>query len=387
MGSTGATARALRAAGMALLALNMLGVTVYAFAANTWTGNGGAGLASSVILAGAYGAVGAVIVSRRPEVPIGWLLLLCGVLWSAGLWNVWPQHIVDTGGRLHGFAAFVADDQWIPWPVVAVPAIQLPLLLLPDGRLRSPRWRPVMATAITAMVVATLSLMLTPGRVESFPQLHHPGIPGSRPVLVATLIVAAAVLVLIAFVGLGGLVREYRRARDLERQQLRWLALGGCGAVLALATGAVTSQEGWGTILSSLGLASIPVSIGIAVLRYRLYDLGRLVSRTVSYLMLTALLVGAYLGIAAIAGLVTGGGNAGVAAGTLVAAGLFQPLRRRVQAVVDRRFDRTKYDAAHVVDGFAARLRDAVSVEAVVNDLIDVTCGALQPASLSVWRR
>lgn len=386
MSPTGTSARVLRGAGIALLALNVLGVTVYAFAADTWSGHGGAGLASSMILAGTYGAVGALIASRRPQVPIGWLLLFCGVLWSAGLWNVWPQHIVDSGGRLTGLAAFVADDQWIPWPLVAVPAIQLPLLLLPDGRLRSERWRPVAKTTIAAMVVATLSLMLMPGQTESFPQVHHPGIPGSRAVLTVTLIVAALILILVAIVGLVGLVREYRGSRDLERQQLRWLALGGCGAVVALATGAVTSQSSWGTIASSLGLASIPASIGIAVLRYRLYDLGRLVSRTVSYLMLTAVLVGVYAGIAAVIGLVAGNGTFSVAAGTLVAAGLFQPIRRRVQAVVDRRFNRAKYDTGRIVDGFAARLRDAVSTESVINDLVDVTGRVLQPASVSVWR-
>ncbi|HET7311585.1 MAG TPA: hypothetical protein VFJ17_09690 [Mycobacteriales bacterium] len=383
---TGTAARALRAAGIAVLVANLLGVTVYAFAAHTWSGHGGAGLASSVILAGAYGVVGVLIASRRPDVPIGWLLLFCGALWSVGLWNVWPQHIVDTGGRLTGFAAVVADDQWLPWPIVAVPAIQLPLLLLPDGRLRSRRWRPVAMTAIAAMVVATLSLMLMPGQTDSFPQVHHPGIPGSRAVLSATLVVAAVILVAVAVFGLVGLVREYRRARDLERQQLRWLAAGGLGAVLALATGAVTSQAGWGTIVSSLGLASIPASIGIAVLRYRLYDLGRLVSRTVTYLLLTTVLVAVYVGIAAVAGLVTGGSNAGVAAGTLVAAALFQPLRRRVQAIVDRRFNRTRYDVTRIVDGFAGRLRSAVSTEAVIVDLIDVTGRALQPASVSVWR-
>ncbi len=383
---TGATARVLRALGIALLGLNIVGVTVYAVAASTWTGKSGPGLASSLILAGVYGVVGAVIVSRRADVPIGWLLLFCGVLWSAGLWNVWPQHIVDSGGRLHGLAAFVADDQWLPWPIVAVPAIQLPLLLLPDGRLRSPRWRPVAKAAIAAMVVATLSLMLMPGQSESFPQVHHPGIPGSRSALTATLVVAAVALMVVAVIGLGGLVREYRRAKDLERQQLRWLAVGGAGAVLALVTGAVTSQAGWGTVVSSLGLAAIPASIGIAVLRYRLYDLGRLVSRTVSYLLLTTVLVAVYVAIAAVAGLVTGGNNAGVAAGTLVAAALFQPMRRRVQAVVDRRFNRTRYDVARIVEGFAGRVRDAVSTEAVIGDLVDVTGRALQPASLSVWR-
>lgn len=383
---TGVGARVLRVAGIALLLLNILGVTVYAFVADTWTGHGGPGLASSVVLAGSYGAVGAAIVSRRPNVPIGWLLLLCGVLWSAGLWNVWPQHIVDTGGRLHGLAAFIADDQWIPWPLVAVPAIQLPLLLLPDGRLRSPRWRPAMRVAIGAMAVATLSLMLMPGQSESFPQVHHPGIPGSRQVLTVTLVVAAAALMLVAAIALIGLVREYRRARDLERQQLRWLAAGGCGAVLALVTGGVTSQDGWGTIASSVGLAAIPASIGIAVLRYRLYDLDRLVSRTVSYLLLTTVLVGVYVASATLAGLVAGGNNAGVAAGTLIAAGLFHPLRRRVQSIVDRRFNRTRYDVTRIVDGFAGRLRDAVSMEAVIVDLMDVTGQALQPSTVSVWR-
>src|SRR4051794_2728474 len=383
---TGATLRVWRAVGMSVFALNIVGVAIYALTVRAWTGNGGYGLASTMILAGTYGVVGAVITLRRPEVPIGWLLLACGVLWSGGLWNIWPQHVVDTGGRLTGVAAFVADDQWLPWPLVAGPAIQLPLLLLPDGRLRSRRWRPVAKATVAAMVVATLSLMLSPGQSDSFPQVHHPGLTSLRPALTVMVIVAAVVLFLSAVVGLAGLIREYRRSRDLERQQLRWLAVGGCGAVLALATGAVTSQSGWPTLLSSAGLAAIPASIGLAVLRYRLYDLGRLISRTVTYLLLTTVLVGVYVGIAALAGLVMGGGSAGVAAGTLVAAALFQPLRRRLQDAVDRRFNRTRYDSTRIVDGFAARLRTSVSTDAVVVDLIDVTGRAFQPATVSVWR-
>jgi hypothetical protein len=384
MSSSRTTARALRRVGIALLAADFVGVTVYSFAVGAWQAHGGE-LVSSMVLGGTYGAVGALIATRRPEVPIGWLLLGCGVLWSVGLWTVWPEHIADTGGRLTGLAAFIADDNWLPWPLVAVPAIQLPLLLLPDGRLRSPRWRPAAIVAVGSMAVASLSLMLNPGSVDGFPTLHHPGIQSLHPLLVGTVIAAAVALFAVAVIGLAGLVREYRSAHGVERQQMRWLAAGGSGALLALATGAFTPQNGWGSAASSFGLACIPMSIGVAVLRYRLYDLGRLVSRTVSYVLLTVTLVAVYFCIAAVSGLVAGGGTLGVAAGTLVAAALFQPLRRRLQEVVDRRFNRARYDAVRTVDAFSAHLRETVSTESVLVELTQVTSRALQPATVSVW--
>src|SRR4051812_5264542 len=214
MSPTGTTARMLPRVGIALLAANFLGVLAYLSAIGSWRTPWGDVL-SSMLLAGSYGAVGALIATRRPRVPIGWLLLGCGVLWSVGLWDAWPLHIVDTGGRLTGFAAFVADDNWLPWPLVAVPAIQLPLLLLPDGRLRSPRWRPVAVAAVIAMVVASLGLMLDPGPVDSFPMLHHPGIRTLKPLFVGMVVAAAVVLFLVAVIALVGLVREYRRAQGV----------------------------------------------------------------------------------------------------------------------------------------------------------------------------
>ena len=309
-------------------------------------------------------------------------------MWSQGAWTVWPRHIAATGGHIDGFAAFVADANWLPWPVVAVPAIQLTLLLLPDGRLRSPRWRPVAAITVAAMVIATLSLQLTPATNDEagFPQVHHPGVESWKPFLVVAIVTAGITLFLVTLANFIGLFLEYRRADDVERQQLKWLAAGGCGAVLSLGTGGFTTGTAW-SVVSSLGLAMIPASIGVAVLRYRLYDLGRFVSRTVTYVVLTGVLVGVYVGIATGVGLVAGGNSLGVAAGTLVAAALFQPLRRRLQHLVDRRFNRAQYDAARTVDAFAARLRDTVSVQSVSDDLLSVTLGVLEPATASVWLR
>jgi hypothetical protein len=385
---TSAGWRALRWFLSVLLAFDVVGPLVYVALVHGWHDGVGDDIGSALLLGLSYGIVGLLIASRRPQVPIGWLLLGTGALWSQGAWTVWPRHIAATGGHLDGLAAFVADSNWVPWPVVAVPAIQLTLLLLPDGRLRSPRWRPVAAVTITAMVVATLALMLTPGNNADagFPQVHHPGIVALKPALVAAIIAAAIALFVVTVANFVGLFREYRRADDVERQQLKWLAVGGCGAVLSLSTGAWTQSTLW-SFASGLGLALIPSSIGIAVLRYRLYDLDRLLSRAVAYLLLTGVLAGVYLGIAATSGLVAGGNTIGVAAGTLVAAALFQPLRRRLQHVVDRRFNRARYDASRTVDAFAGRLRDTLSTQSVVEDLLQVTGGVLEPATASVWLR
>jgi hypothetical protein len=183
-------------------------------------------------------------------------------------------------------------------------------------------------------------------------------------------------------------VLRFRAARGVERQQLRWVAAGAAAAVAGLIGGAVAPQD---TLLSSVLYASVlcvPVAVAVAVLRYRLWDLDRLVSRTVTYALVTALLVVPYLLVVPAASrLAAGSGSLAVAAATLAVAALFQPLRRRVQDLVDRRFNRRRYDAARTLDAFAARLRDQVDLDALEGELLGVVDQTMQPATSTLWLR
>jgi hypothetical protein len=183
-------------------------------------------------------------------------------------------------------------------------------------------------------------------------------------------------------------VLRFRASRGVERQQLRWVAAGAAGAVVGLLAGTVLPQK---TLISGVLYAMVlcvPAGVAVAVLRYRLWDLDRLVSRTVTYALVTALLVVPYLLIVPAAGrLVQGSGSLAVAAATPATAALFQPLRRRVQDLVDRRLDRRRYDAARTVSGFATRLRDQVDLDALSAELLAVVDHTMQPAEASLWLR
>ncbi|MGH3100133.1 MAG: hypothetical protein ACRDPU_04035, partial [Thermoleophilia bacterium] len=192
----------------------------------------------------------------------------------------------------------------------------------------------------------------------------------------------------ILVVSLACVVLRFRSSTGIERQQLRWVVAGAAGAVVGLFGGALAPQR---TLVSSVlyaGVLCVPVAVAVAVLRYRLWDLDRLISRTVTYAVVTALLVLPYLAIvAAIPRLAEGSGSLAVAAATLAVAALFQPLRRRVQDLVDRRFNRRRYDAARTLDAFAARLRDQVDLDALEGELLGVVDQTMQPTQASLWLR
>jgi hypothetical protein len=188
--------------------------------------------------------------------------------------------------------------------------------------------------------------------------------------------------------GVASLVVRYRPSSGVQRQQLRWVALGGCCAFVGIAIGAPSPDSPVGLVAGVVAANALPVSIGVAVLRYRLYDLGRLVSRTVSYAVLSALLVGVYVAVVSTASrIVPADSSLAVAASTLTAAALFQPLRLRVQRVVDSRFNRARYDAERIVAGFTRTLRDEVDLDAVRDDLLRVVDGAVQPSAVGLWLR
>jgi hypothetical protein len=333
-----------------------------------------------------YATVGLVLGLRRPANPIGWLFAASGLLWSLWIpWDVWIGQLFRAGRPLPLAAQLAAVTGEFSWASAIALGITLPALLLPDGRLRSRRWRVVVATAVFGATVAPLAGSLTPGQLQEteIPFDNPFGLGGAAVTAASVLTLTAVVLHWLSLVAaLASLVLRFRASRGVERQQLRWVAAGAALTLVGLLAGAFVAAAGYAAVLC------VPVAVAVAVLRYRLWDLDRLVSRTVTYALVTGLLVLPYLLVVPAAGrLAAGTGSLGVAAATLVAVAAFAPLRRRVQALVDRRFNRRRYDAARTVDRFAVRLRDQVDLDAVRAELLVVVEQTVQPTQASLWLR
>ena len=337
-----------------------------------------------------YATVGLVLSLRRPANPIGWLYAAAGLVWSLAIpGDSWLYQLVAEHRPLPLAAQVAAVFGEFSWAPATVLGVTLPALLVPDGRLRSRRWRPVAATSMVAAVLVVVGGGLAPARLEDLPIANPFGLAGPAGAVAGLLANVGTLLWVATMVAsLACVVVRFRSSRGVERQQLRWVAAGAAAAVAGLLGGAAVPQ---GTVLSGVLYSSvlfIPLAVAVAVLRYRLWDLDRLVSRTVTYAVVTALLVVPFLLIVPAAGrLVGGSGSLAVAAATLAAAAVFQPLRRRVQDLVDRRFNRRRYDAARTVEGFAAHLRDQVDLDALRAELLAVVDQTMQPVGASLWLR
>ena len=337
-----------------------------------------------------YATVGLVLSLRRPANPIGWLYAAAGLVWSLAIpGDSWLYQLVAEHRPLPLAAQVAAVFGEFSWAPATVLGVTLPALLVPDGRLRSRRWRPVAATSMVAAVLVVVGGGLAPAQLEDLPIANPFGLAGPAGAVAGLLANVGTLLWVATMVAsLACVVVRFRSSRGVERQQLRWVAAGAAAAVAGLLGGAAVPQ---GTVLSGVLYSSvlfIPLAVAVAVLRYRLWDLDRLVSRTVTYAVVTALLVVPYLLIVPAAGrLVGGSGSLAVAAATLAAAAIFQPVRRRVQALVDRRFNRRRYDAARTVEGFAAHLRDQVDLDALRAELLAVVDQTMQPVGASLWLR
>jgi hypothetical protein len=337
-----------------------------------------------------YATIGLVLSLRRPANPIGWLYAAAGLVWSLAIpWDPWLVQIVAEHRPLPLAAQVAAVFGEFNWAPATVLGVTLPALLVPGGRLRSRRWRPVAATGVAAATLAVVGGGLAPAQLEDLPIANPFGLAGPAGAVAGLLAAAGSVLWAATMVAsLACVVVRFRSSGGVERQQLRWVAAGAAAAVAGLLAGVAVPQR---TVISSILYAMvlcIPLAVAVAVLRYRLWDLDRLVSRTVTYAVVTALLVVPYLLIVPAAGRVAqGSGNLAVAAATLAAAAAFAPLRRRVQGLVDRRFNRRRYDAARTVEGFAARLRDQVDLDALSVELLAVVDQTMQPAGASMWLR
>jgi hypothetical protein len=337
-----------------------------------------------------YATVGLVLALQRPTNPIGWLYAAAGLVWSLSTpGDAWLGLLVSEHRPLPLAAQVAAVYGEFNWAPATVLGVTLPALLVPGGRLRSRRWRPVAATAMLAAALVVVGAGLAPARLEDLPIANPFGLAGPAGAT-ATMMAATGTILWVAtmITSLTCLALRFRSSVGVERQQLRWVAAGAAAVVAGLLAGAAVPQD---TVLSSVLYSSvlcIPLAVAVAVLRYRLWDLDRLVSRTVTYAIVTALLVVPYLLIVPAAGrLAQGSGSLAVAAATLAAAAAFAPLRRRVQDLVDRRFNRARYDAARTAERFAAHLRDQVDLDALRAELLAVVDQTMQPVGTSLWLR
>ena len=348
-------------------------------------------------LVGGFGAVGWVLVRRLPDNPIGWSFSIAGLLWGTmvvahGLAALALSGRVELGSFARGCALL---DTW-GWMLSVPFSVSVPLLLLPNGRLLSRRWRPVVVALLVGVAVGTIGFVTQPGPIDAGPpygNLVNPlGVDQLGWIPMALFVFGAATNMLGAVAGVVAITVRFRRSRESEHQQLRWVVLGGCltlvGIAASLGSGGNNAREIALWIVMVAGITALPVCVGVAVLRYRLYDLGRLVSRTASYAVVTALLLGVYLTLVTTSTqLLPDGSSLAVAASTLAAAALFQPLRRRVQTLVDRRFNRARYDADRTAAAFTVQLRQEVDLDTVRSDLLTVVHQALEPSRATIWLR
>ncbi|MET0832931.1 MAG: hypothetical protein ABWZ62_03060, partial [Actinomycetota bacterium] len=304
----------------------------------------------------------------------------------------WVDKLIREQRPLPFVAQVVVASVDLSWAPAIALGITLPALLLPNGRLRSRRWRLVVASSVTGAVLAILAGSLSPGPLEEAGIDNPLGLGGTAGKVAAVLTVAGVVLHWLSLPPAAVcVVLRFRSSRGVERQQMRWVAAGVAGAVAALLLGLPSGLGFLPDYISWIVFPALlcpPVAIGVAVLRYRLYDLDRVISRTLTYGLLTVLLGLGYAGLVLGLGrLLPEGSSLVVAAATLAAAALFQPLRRRVQQLVDRRFNRRRYDAARTVEGFATRLRDQVDLDALHGELLAVVDQTMQPTRASLWLR
>jgi len=342
-----------------------------------------------------FGSVGAVLTWRRPRHPVGWIFAAAGLVAAVSFASFEYALAAVVGHRGLPAGQYVGWLQlWIWLPFVALVTVYL-FLLFPDGRLPGPGWRLVSWLAGGFAVTEVAGLALTRGTVASLPVLRNPF--GVSPAWAPLAAIGFGLVGLLGCVVLAAwsLFSRSRRGSSVERLQIKWLAYSGCLVALTLVAATILSS-----ILSlSAGIAArvaegalmaavltMPVAVAVAVLRYQLYDIDRIISRTLAYAIVTGLLVGLYAGTVLLATQVFRfHSTVAVAAATLAAAALFNPLRRWVQLRVDRRFNRARYDAGQVVAGFAARLKDTVDLDSVRGDLAGVVHQALEPAHMSVW--
>jgi len=356
------------------------------------------GSATALALGVACTATGSILAHRQPRNAIGWVLLASATFFAldslASAWSVYV-YVQHHASAPLGEAAVVLQPSWAP----AIALFAVSILLFPDGLIPGGLWRGALwafltlalvwlggAFGIALYAIATHAVHLDPS--GNLIMTDRP--TGGNAWWGAVQDAFFTALVLSAIAWVGRQLAMYRRADAVRRLQVKWLTGGAVISVIGGFASIITSGSGGvvgviGNILG-LGLVAFPVAIGVAVQRYRLYEVDRLISRTISYALLTSLLVGTFVGLIVLTtDVLAFSGRVGVAASTLAAAALLAPVRVRVQRLVDRRFNRSRYDAESIASAFSARLRDAVELDTIQNDLIDVVIRAVAPSHASLW--
>jgi hypothetical protein len=348
--------------------------------------------------------VGVLIARRQPRNAITWILLGIGAAWALGaVTEGYATYALATDpGALPAGDVVDAATTWL-WVPGIVPAGTLLLLLFPDGHLPSRGWRWVVYLSVATLVLVPIAITIQPATLaeDGYPDLHNPlHVEAVAQALEFLQILLFAIPVCMV-ASAAALVVRFRRARGAERLQLKWLAaaaavVAGTYAVALIASSGQTWTQDdtpiWALVLQIASLASlalIPISIGVAILRYRLYDIDRLISRTIAYSVLTALLVAVYAAIVVGVGAATGRSDNPllIAGATLAVAALFRPARRSIQGVIDRRLFRRRYDPEQVMGAFAARLRNELDIDALERELRSAARDAVQPERVAVWIR
>jgi len=374
---------------------------------SSWSADVGVGglLGGAFFLA--FPLVGALIASERPKNAVGWLCLAVGLLWMlGGLFDYYSYYGAATPGSVPFPVAMAGMSDWIWVPAIGLLGTYV-LLLFPDGRLPSRRWRPLAWLSGAVIFVLSVGVMLAPGRLGNLAGVRKPfGIEGAEW-LVAGAYAVLPLLPLCMLASALSLVLRYRRSGGEERQQIKWIAFAASVVVVLYAIAMIVSfvfpEESWNTagsvwwlnlltyaVLSSFTI--VPIAVGIAVLKYRLYEIDIIINRALVYGPLSAMLaliyVGSVVGMQDVFRALTGQESTlAVVASTLAIAALFNPLRRRLQAFVDRRFYRSKYDARKTLESFSAKLRDETDLQTLNNDLVGVVQETMQPAHVSLWLR
>jgi hypothetical protein len=346
----------------------------------------------------AFATVGAVILARRPGNRIGWLCWAIGfaiTVSAVGSRQVWVVLADQDRSSAWALLPLLGTMAWLGTLLGLLPFL---VLLFPTGRLLSSRWRPVAWTLGLVLGLYLTARLLTPGPIDL--GLHgnpdNPlGIESAEGLLQLVQRLAGVVVPVLVLAVLVSVVVRFRRSRGEERQQLKWFTfvvaaelvllpgLGGVAERVAPLLGAV--------VIFPVSISLIPIAIGVAVLKYRLYDIDRVINRTLVYGLLTVLLGAVYLagvfGLGQLLNPVTGESALAVAASTLAVAALFQPARRRIQAVVDRRFNRRRYDAARTIEAFSTRLRDQLDLDTLSTELLAIVDQTTEPTRASLWLR
>jgi hypothetical protein len=362
----------------------------------------------------AFPLVGALVASRRPQNPIGWICLAVGFLFMLlGITDNYSVYgVANPGSVPYPVAVGTLGNQWLWTPTVGLLGIYL-LMLFPDGRLPSRRWRPLAWLSGVMILLFSVAEGLAPGPLENQGGVPNPFGLEEHPWLADAAIVILPLLPLCILASAVSLVLRFRRSGGEGRQQIKWIAFvasfAGLVYLIVMVSPFIVAPEmmgGGGRLpppplwfellfsVAALGFAGIPVAIGFAVLRYRLYDIDVVINRTLVYGSLTAMLVAVYFG-----GVATAQGvlraltdqqqqpQLAIVVSTLVIAALFNPLRRRIQGFIDRRFYRNKYDARKTLEAFSAKLRDETDLDALTGEVVGVVREAMQPAHVSLWLR